>query len=150
MPIHLIGATRVKDDGIDERVAKADIDQPRLFQFDFQQHVVELGTEAAVFPAHARREHFDMEAHRPKQLAEQPIELVAKSAASPHHDLLVELRDIEGDWRAERDIEIFEGNVEKMLTMQVAQCGGSWLAWSVVLDPAKIPVNIHVHTGSSS
>ena len=64
MPVHLIGAAGAKHNGVDKRFSESNIYQPRLLQVDPQQHVIELGAEAALVVSHPRRKHLDPKAQR--------------------------------------------------------------------------------------
>src|ERR1700679_1736171 len=99
MAIDLIVAAGAKDDRIHEGIAEADIDQPRTFQVDSQQHVIELRTEASILSPHTSRQHLHPESQRVEQFAEQPVQLVAESAAAPDNNFLVQLAKVQADRR---------------------------------------------------
>ena len=69
MSVDLIGTTGAKHDWIDKGVSEAHVHQPRLFQVNSQQHVIELRAKAAIVAAHPGREHLHIEAQCGEQFA---------------------------------------------------------------------------------
>src|SRR5579871_4719427 len=112
MAVHLVGAAGMKYDGIDKRIAKADIDQPGFVELDLEQHVIELRAEAAILAPHPRRKHGDAKAQRPQQLAKQPIQFVAEAAAMADDDFVVGALDVQNDGHTERNVEVLESDGE--------------------------------------
>ena len=110
MSVDLIGASGMEDDGIDKRIAETNVNQPRLFELDLQEHVIELGSEAAVVAAHARRKHLHLETDRRQKLIKQAIQFVAESPATARDNFVVEPRRLQVDRGAKLDIEILERN----------------------------------------
>ncbi len=110
MSVDLIGASSVEDDRIDKRIAETNVNQPRLFELDLQEHVIELRPEAAVVAAHARRKHLHLKPDGRQKLIEQAIQFVAESPATVRDNFLVESRRLEVDRGAKLDIEILERN----------------------------------------
>ena len=64
MAIHLIIAAGAEDDRVHEGIAEADVDQPRVFQVDSQQHVVELRAETSILTPHPSRQHLHPKSQR--------------------------------------------------------------------------------------
>ena len=83
--------------------------------------MIEFRAESAIVTTHAGRQHRYPEAQRKQQGVEQPIQLIAEAAASPHDDLVVQALGFQDDGNRQSNIQIFEWNVMKMIAVQATE-----------------------------
>src|SRR6185369_14477355 len=108
-----------------------------------QCHVVERLIERAVLVSDFRRQHRHFEAQRSKQSAKRAVQLIAESSAAKLNDLVNEFFFVEHDGTPEMNVEILEGNVEQVSTMQFNQISQRWDARAVVVYSFEIRFDVH-------
>ncbi len=83
--------------------------------------MVELGAEISTFPCHSSREHGHFEAKLSQQPGEASVQLVTIAATKVPDNLIVECFLVEHDWPAKGNVEILEGNLKQVCTVQSAK-----------------------------
>ena len=84
-----------------------------------------------------------METQSAQQRGEQPVQLVAESAAPAHHDLVEQRVVVEEDRLSRMDTQILEGDAEQVRHLQPTQSFGGRGERAAIVDAFEISGSVH-------
>ena len=125
-----------------ERVAETHVGEQPFFRLDQESEMVELRPRLKA-AKHACGQAHDAKAKLLQEPGKQPIKFVAETSTPASNDLGVERREGEGNWVAQRDIEILKGDGKHMRPMELPQRLGCRRTRACVPNALEIGVYLH-------